>query len=117
MCILINIYIGDDWMKEQYEEYSKVIKAVSDPSRLKILDILSCGEQCACDILENFEFTQPTLSHHMKILMECALVTSRKEANWTKYSLNISRANQMLHFLMGIITPTKDCICNECNKM
>ena len=41
---------------------------------MKIVDILSCGEKCACDILEHFDFTQPTLSHHMKVLMECGLV-------------------------------------------
>ena len=57
-----------------YEENAKIIKALSDPNRLKIIDILSCGEKCACDILEHFDFTQPTLSHHMKVLMDCGLV-------------------------------------------
>lgn len=103
-------------MKDKYEEYTKLVKAIADPSRLKILDILSCGEQCACDLLDSFEFTQPTLSHHMKILMECGLVSSRKEGTWMKYTLEIARANQMLYFLLGVVTPTNDCICNEFNK-
>ena len=67
----MNIYIGGDEVKKNYEENAKIIKALSDPSRLKIIDILSCGEKCACDILEHFDFTQPTLSHHMKVLMDC----------------------------------------------
>lgn len=101
---------------DKYEEYSKVMKAIADSNRLKIMDILSCGELCACALLENFEFTQPTLSHHMKILMESGLVSSRKEGNWTYYGLNLERVNQMMYFLMGIVTSTSDCICDECKQ-
>ncbi len=101
---------------DKYEEYSKVIKALADTNRLKILDILSCGELCACDILEHFDFTQPTLSHHMKILMECGLVLSRKEGTWMHYRLDLERANQVMYFLMGVVTPTKECICERCKN-
>ncbi|HRK99148.1 MAG TPA: metalloregulator ArsR/SmtB family transcription factor, partial [Trichococcus flocculiformis] len=45
-----------------YENYAKVAKALADPKRVKIVDMLSCGAMCACDILEHFDFTQPTLS-------------------------------------------------------
>lgn len=61
-------------MKENYENSAKVIKVVSDAGRLKIIDILFFMERCACDILEHFQFTQPTLSHHMKVLMETGIV-------------------------------------------
>ena len=61
-----------------YEENSKLMKAIADPNRLKILDILSCGELCACDIQKYFDFSQPTLSHHMKSLVDCGLVIGRK---------------------------------------
>ncbi len=98
----------------KYEKNSKILKALSDSNRLKIIDILSCGEQCACSILEHFNFSQPTLSHHMKILMECGLVTSRKEGTWMWYSLDTIQANRLMLFLMGIITPTENCICRQC---
>ena len=49
-----------------YKELSTILKVLSDPSRLEILDLLSCGELCACDLLEHLQFSQPTLSHHMK---------------------------------------------------
>ena len=115
---------GGDTMNQNYEETSKILKALADPNRLKIIDILSCGEACACTILEYFNFTQPTLSHHMKILMECGLVTSRKEGTWIKYTLDIASANRSVLALMQIITPTEDCICKTgssekntlCNK-
>ncbi|MFV0314416.1 MAG: ArsR/SmtB family transcription factor, partial [Anaerotignum sp.] len=48
-----------------------------------IVDMLSCGELCACKILEKFNFTQPTLSHHMKILSEAKIVTLRREGKNT----------------------------------
>ncbi len=99
-----------------YEEKSKWIKAIADPNRLKILDLLSCGELCACDIQKHFDFSQPTLSHHMKSLMECGLVIGRKDGTWIKYSLDLQSANEMMYFLMGIITPKKECICRNCNK-
>ncbi|KUO73546.1 MAG: ArsR family transcriptional regulator [Clostridia bacterium BRH_c25] len=100
-------------MKLEYDENTKIIKALSDSSRLKIIDILSCGERCACDILEYFEFTQPTLSHHMKVLMECGIVESRKEGLWSYYSLNSTNCNKLILFLMNLITDTDDCICKE----
>ncbi len=53
-----------------YKELSTILKVLSDPSRLEILDLLSCGELCDCDLLEHFQFSQPTLSHHMKLLVD-----------------------------------------------
>ncbi|NFB21642.1 ArsR family transcriptional regulator, partial [Clostridium botulinum] len=96
-----------------YDDNAKIIKALSDGSRLKIIDMLSCGEKCACDILEHFDFTQPTLSHHMKVLMDCGLVESRKEGLWSYYSLNITNCNKLILFFMNIITETDDCICKD----
>jgi len=63
----------------QYIANAYLFKALSDPNRLMIVDMLSCGELCACRILERFRITQPTLSHHMKTLCDCGLVLWRKE--------------------------------------
>ena len=52
-------------MSRNYEENIKILKALGEINRLKIVDMLSSGEKCACIILESFNFTQPTLSHHM----------------------------------------------------
>lgn len=103
-------------MNLNYEEKSKIVKALSDPNRLQILDILSCGEMCACDILEHFNFSQPTLSHHMKILMENNLVNLRKDGLWSYYSLNLMECNKIILFLMNIITDTENCICKDISK-
>ena len=103
-------------MEQNYDENAKIIKALSDSSRLKIIDILSCGERCACDILEYFDFTQPTLSHHMRVLMDCNLVECRKEGLWSYYSLNGSNCNKLILFLMNLITGTEECICKDKSK-
>ena len=65
-----------------------ICKALGDSNRLQIVQMLSDGEKCGCKLLEAFEITQPTLSHHMKILCECGLVNNRKEGKWHHYSLN-----------------------------
>lgn len=55
-------------------------RALSDSTRLEIIQMLNDGEKCACKILEQFSITQPTLSYHMKILTDCGLVRTRKES-------------------------------------
>ena len=65
-----------------------VFKAFCDENRIKILNILSSGEKCACRLLEALSVTQPTLSHHMKILCDSEIVTSRKEGKWMYYKIS-----------------------------
>ena len=65
-----------------------VFKALGDDTRAKIFEMLKDGELCACKILEGLNITQPTLSHHMKILCDCGLVIARKDWKWTHYSID-----------------------------
>ena len=76
-------------MNKQYGNYAKIFKALSDPKRGRIVDLLSCGEMCGCVLLKCFEVTQPTLAHDMKVLTEAGIVTSRREGKRTLYSLNM----------------------------
>ena len=75
-------------MENQYARMAKVFRALSDPKRVKIVDLLSCGEMCGCVLLKCFEITQPTLAHDMKVLSEAGIVTSRREGKRTYYALN-----------------------------
>lgn len=68
-------------------ETVKLCKALADENRLKILRLLKNGELCACHLLEDLQITQPTLSHHMKLLCDCGLVDYRKEGKWMHYSI------------------------------
>ena len=75
-------------MNKKYEKYAEIYKALGDISRLMIVDMLTGSELCACKILEKFDITQPTLSHHMKTLCACGLVKGRKQGKWTYYSID-----------------------------
>ncbi len=75
-------------MENIYAENAKVFKAFCDENRLQILELLQTGEKCACVLLESLKISQPTLSHHMKILCESGIVIGRKEGKWTHYSIS-----------------------------
>lgn len=75
-------------MKSNYEQAALVFKALSDPNRLAVIDMIKTEEKCACKILEALNITQPTLSHHMKTLCDSGLVNSRREGKWMHYSIN-----------------------------
>ena len=100
-------------MEKVYIDVSKMLKAISDPKRLRIADMLSCGELCACVILESFRITQPTLSHDMKVLTEAGIVLDRREGKNTFYSLNRPALDQMLTSLGTMFQPKADCICHR----
>ena len=77
-----------DRVKKKYEQAALLFRALSDPNRLAIIDMIKTEEKCACKILEELQITQPTLSHHMKILCDSGLVNSRREGKWMHYSIN-----------------------------
>lgn len=77
-------------MHEKFINHAKVFKAFCDETRLKVLEHLQGGEKCACVLLEKVNVGQPTLSHHMKILVESGVVNARKQGKWTYYSISES---------------------------
>lgn len=100
-------------MVNNYVESAKIFKALGDPKRAMIVDMLSCGELCACKILEKFDMSQSTLSHHMKLLRECGLVNARDEGKWTYYTLNDKAIHDFKAFFCSITTNKDVCICND----
>lgn len=84
---------------------ANIFKAFCDENRIRILQLLQGGEKCACMLLEEMNITQPTLSHHMKILCDSGIVTGRKEGKWMHYSISeagIERAQEYLISLNDI---------------
>ena len=71
----------------KHTDSARIFKAFCDENRLTILEMLQSGEKCACVLLEKLNITQPTLSHHMKILVDSGIVTARKESRWMYYSI------------------------------
>jgi len=100
-------------LDNHYKDHAVLFKALSDPNRLMIVDMLSCGELCACVILEKFNITQPTLSHHMKSLCDSELVVGRKEGKWMYYSLSEKTVQTCRKILTDLTSQKENCICFE----
>ena len=83
-------------------DIAAICKALGDSNRLQIVQMLSDGEKCGCKLLEAFDITQPTLSHHMKILCGCGLVSDRKDGKWHHYSINTDIWNKFSDFIRQI---------------
>ena len=90
-----------------------ICKALSDTNRLEIVQMLSDGEKCGCKILDKFNITQPTLSHHMKVLCDAEIVAGRKEGKWTYYSFNPEGVNHAKELLNQITTVTGSTQCSR----
>ena len=97
----------------KYADNAPLFKALSDPTRLMIIDMLSCGELCACVILAKFQITQPTLSYHMKALCGSGLVSGRKQGKWMYYSLVNDVFKDIRDFLDEITTSSVSILCSE----
>lgn len=79
---------------------AKVFKALSDESRVKIILMLSTGATNACDFMDELNISQPTLSHHLKILSEAGLVQMQKDGKWRIYSISES-GKKAAEFVVG----------------
>lgn len=89
-------------------KYVQLFKSLADETRLKIIALLSNGEMCACQLLENFNITQPTLSYHMKILCDSAVVNGRREGAWMYYSINSITLADISEFLAETTSQQKE---------
>lgn len=103
-------------MENKYVDFALLFKALADETRLKIIDMLSCGGLCACDILKSFNITQPTLSYHMKILTQCGIVNANREGAWMHYTLNHKTIQRISEYWNESTSNKDDCICNKCKR-
>ena len=92
-------------MDNKMQKNAKVFKALCDPNRLAILELLRSGEKCACVLLEQLELKQSGLSYHMKILCESGIVVSRQEGKWTHYRLSGEGRDRAVELLKELTTP------------
>ena len=92
----------------EIEKIAQIGEALGDKNRLLIVKMLTHGEKCACKLLEGLEITQPTLSHHTKILCGCGLVNLRKEGKWAHYSLNCATLCAYKAFIAGLTCSKND---------
>ena len=87
--------------------WSVALKALADPVRLRLVSAVAAhpgGESCVCDISGPFEVSQPTISHHLKVLREAGLMTSERRATWVYYRVNAAMIAELSDLLGGLAT-------------
>ncbi|MBC7091734.1 MAG: winged helix-turn-helix transcriptional regulator [Nitrososphaeria archaeon] len=86
-------------MNELNRARVRIFRALADPIRLEILQLLSNGEVCVCEIFSKLNVPQPLVSRHLKILKECGLVRVRKERNRRYYSVTDKRVYEVIEMV------------------
>ncbi len=93
-------------------ELAVQFKALADPVRLRVLSAIAAragGEACVCDVSDGLDVTQPTISHHLKVLREAGLVTSERRASWVYYRVVPQALQQLSQILAAeaglVVTP------------
>ncbi len=88
------------------EELSKQFKAIAEPNRLRLVSLISssdASEACVCDLTEPLDLGQPTVSHHLKILVDAGILHREKRGVWAYYSI----VPGALNALAGVLTETQ----------
>ena len=88
------------------EQLAQVFKALADPVRLRLLSLIGgCvnGEICVCDLVTPFDLSQPTISHHLKVLREAGLISAERRGTWVYYSIRPGA----LERLAPLFSPTR----------
>lgn len=84
--------------RDSAEELARLLKAVADPTRLRLLSILRSRpgcEACVCDLTEPLGLSQPTVSHHLRVLVEAGILTREKRGYWTWFTVIPSRLTEL----------------------
>ncbi len=86
----------------------RVLRALADENRLRILEILRDGEHCVCELQSSVEIGQSLLSHHLRILREAGIVQDRREGRWVHYSLSADAVQPLARYLDALENDARD---------
>jgi ArsR family transcriptional regulator len=99
---LVNDRVNEDLIRQR----SRFLKALSDSTRLKIIELLNVREMCVCEIMAALDLTQPTASHHLNLLENAGLLNDRREGKWVFYSLANPEIPKILEKIHSTKKPT-----------
>src|SRR5882724_9481465 len=90
-----------DVEREQAARLAEIAKALGDPVRLQLVDVLRkhAGKVCVCELVPLFDLTQPTVSHHLKVLRAAGLVASERRGLWAYYYVNPDAVKELSKWL------------------
>lgn len=84
--------------RSEAEQVASLLKAIADPTRLQLVSFINGSansESCVCNLTEPLGLTQPTVSHHLKVLTDAGLIDREKRGTWVWYSINAERWQQL----------------------
>ena len=90
---------------DQAERIAPLLKAIADPVRLRLLSLVAAhegGEACVCDLNDAFDLSQPTISHHLKVLHEVGLLDRSKRGVWVYYRVRPEALGDLANLLGGV---------------
>jgi ArsR family transcriptional regulator, arsenate/arsenite/antimonite-responsive transcriptional repressor len=96
------------------EQVARLFHALSDKTRLLVVQRLQTGEQCVCDLTDAFKTGQSRLSFHLKVLKDAGLVNDRRDGRWIYYSLNQSGLEELESFLKDMKKRSHGLIKSQC---
>lgn len=92
----------------QAEQIAPLLKALADPVRLRLLSIVAShagGEACVCDLTDCFELSQPTISHHLKVLHDAGLLDREKRGTWVYYRVRSAALTDLATLIAPAVEP------------
>jgi len=95
---------------EQAERIAPLVKALADPVRLRLLSLVAShadGEACVCDLNDAYDLSQPTISHHLKVLHEAGLLDREKRGVWVYYQARPEAMEAMVNLFVGVAGETR----------
>ncbi|MGP6192145.1 MAG: ArsR/SmtB family transcription factor [Vulcanimicrobiaceae bacterium] len=96
-------------------ELGSLLRILSDPTRLRILDYLAVGDCCVCEIVQAIGIPQPLLSHHLRVLRDNGFVRDRRNGRWMYYSVIPERLATISKFLAVLATRTAQPVRRVCS--
>ena len=95
-------------------QLTRRFRALSDETRLRVIDLLRGGERCVCELTDALGLGQSLLSFHLKTLKDAGLVTDRREGRWSYYALNAEAFEQLQEFVGGLPSTKLTVLATRC---
>jgi ArsR family transcriptional regulator len=94
------------------------LQAIAEPTRARIVALLSHGEHCVCDVGDTLALSPALVSHHLRALRESGLLRERRSGRWVYYSLDLDAIERLRAAVTDLLTPTDEaaaaCLCSDC---
>ena len=84
------------------------LRAISEPSRARVISYLGGGERCVCDLGTALGLSPALASHHLRVLRSSGLIRERRAGRWVYYALDLARLEQLRDWIDGLLTPSND---------